>query len=780
MLAVTPALTGVAIVAAAVGVTVLMWRTRRDRVTVAWVALAVAVVGAAAVAALVPLRILGLDVFGIVHLIYLCAVVSVPLVGLVTLALIPARRATVGAVVGATVLIAAAPLGWYMTHIAPFDMRVETVKVLLPGTDLDEPVRIAVLADLQTAGVGDHERRAIRAVIASDPDIVLIPGDLFQGSDDEFDDEVGELRRLLRDLDAPSGVFVTRGDGDGGDRVDRAIAGSGITILDDRVVQVDVRGTTVRIGGTRLDYESESADLVRRQLASAPADDITILVSHRPGHGAGALLRGWCRPDRRGSHPWRPGVAAWFRTADDPVRCPTRRRRRRPAHDQRQPALRVARASGSSAVRPPRCGSSSARPWASSTSGDDPSGDPGRSVCALTAATRENRDPMTLDAQPVKIGPIAVWPPVVLAPMAGVTDAPFRVLCSEFGRGLYVNQMVTARALVENHPPSWELVPLPPERAHPVDPAVRHRSRDARRSDPPVGRRRSGRPHRHELRLPGREGDPNGGGAALPVKRRLLAAIVRAAVRSADEASGGTVPVTVKFRLGIDDDHLTFLDTGRIAEGEGAAALALHARTALQHYAPPAHWDAIGELKAAIGTIPVFGNGEIFTADDARTMMERTGCDGVVVGRGCLGRPWLFAELDAAFSGEPIPPTPSLGTVASVIRRHVDLMEEWASTGSRAGEPFRLSPFRKHLAWYLKGYPVGAAVRQGAGQVATRSDLERLLEHLDPDARPVEGAERMVRSHANPLRRVALPDRWLDDPDDDLTRLDVDDMVSGG
>ncbi|MFI5044816.1 MAG: metallophosphoesterase [Acidimicrobiales bacterium] len=278
----TPALTGVAIVAAAVGITVLMWRTRRDRVTVAWVALAVAVVGAAAVAALVPLRILGLDVFGIVHLIYLCAVVSVPLVGLVTLALIPARRATVGAVVGATVLIAAAPLGWYMTHIAPFDMRVETVKVLLPGTDLDEPVRIAVLADLQTAGVGDHERRAIRAVIASDPDIVLIPGDLFQGSDDEFDDEVGELRHLLRDLDAPSGVFVTRGDCDGGDRVDRAVAGSGITILDDRVVPVDVRGTTVRIGGTRLDYGSESADLVRRQLTSAPADDITILVSHRP------------------------------------------------------------------------------------------------------------------------------------------------------------------------------------------------------------------------------------------------------------------------------------------------------------------------------------------------------------------------------------------------------------------------------------------------------------------------------------------------------------------
>ena len=387
---------------------------------------------------------------------------------------------------------------------------------------------------------------------------------------------------------------------------------------------------------------------------------------------------------------------------------------------------------------------------------------------------------MTPDVQPVKIGPIAVWPPVVLAPMAGVTDAPFRVLCSEFGRGLYVNQMVTARALVENHPPSWEL-----SRFHPSE---RIRSIQLYGTDPVTLAEAIGRLVGDGLvdhidmnfGCPAAKVTRSGGGAALPVKRKLLGAIVRAAVRSADEASGGTVPVTVKFRLGIDDDHLTFLDTGRIAESEGAAALALHARTALQHYAPPAHWDAIGELKAAVGSIPVFGNGEIFTAEDARMMMERTGCDGVVVGRGCLGRPWLFAELDAAFSGEPIPPTPSLGTVASVIRRHVDLMEEWASTGSRAGEPFRLSPFRKHLAWYLKGYPVGSTVRQAAGQVATRSDLERLLEHLDPDARPVEGAERMVRSHANPLRRVALPDRWLDDPDDDLARLDVDDMVSGG
>ena len=179
-------------------------------------------------------------------------------------------------------------------------------------------------------------------------------------------------------------------------------------------------------------------------------------------------------------------------------------------------------------------------------------------------------------------------------------------------------------------------------------------------------------------------------------------------------------------------------------------------------------------------SIPVFGNGEIFTADDAFAMIARTGCDGVVVGRGCLGRPWLFAELDAAFSGAPVPAAPRLGAVAAVIRRHVDLIESWSATGRHADEPTRLSPFRKHLAWYLKGYPVGSAVRQAVGQVSTRADLERLLDRVDPEAIAVDGAERMVRSHSNPLRRVALPDGWLDDPDDADARPGVEELVSGG
>nr|BFE80766.1 hypothetical protein GCM10020093_033670 [Planobispora longispora] len=142
-----------------------------------------------------------------------------------------------------------------------------------------------------------------------------------------------------------------------------------------------------------------------------------------------------------------------------------------------------------------------------------------------------------------------------------------------------------------------------------------------------------------------------GGGSALPYKRNLLRAILREAVRNA-----GTLPVTMKMRKGIDDDHLTYLDAGRIAVEEGIAAVALHGRTAIQHYGGTADWEAIARLKEAVTEIPVLGNGDIWSADDALRMMESTGCDGVVVGRGCLGRPWLFRDLAAVCEGAPSGP----------------------------------------------------------------------------------------------------------------------------
>ncbi len=359
--------------------------------------------------------------------------------------------------------------------------------------------------------------------------------------------------------------------------------------------------------------------------------------------------------------------------------------------------------------------------------------------------------------------------------MAGVTDAPFRVLCASFGGGLFVNQMVTARALLEGHAASWELT-----RFHPSEQV---RSLQLYGTDPvtlgEAVRRLVGEGRVDHIDMnfgcPAAKVTRNGGGAALPFKRTLLRQVIAAAVRAAEAESGGRVPVTVKFRLGIDDEHLTYLETARIAEDEGAAWVALHARTALQHYAPAAHWETIAELKSQVRTIPVLGNGDVFSADDALSMMASTCCDGVVVGRGCLGRPWLFRDLDAAFAGRPVPPPPRLGEVADTIRRHVELIIEW-----QHGEE-RLAHFRKHLAWYLKGYPVGGDVRRLAGQVATVQQIEELLERLDPEAEAPEGVERIVRSHSNSLRRVALPEGWLDDPDEDVALpRGAEALVSGG
>jgi nifR3 family TIM-barrel protein len=367
---------------------------------------------------------------------------------------------------------------------------------------------------------------------------------------------------------------------------------------------------------------------------------------------------------------------------------------------------------------------------------------------------------------------------VVLAPMAGVTDAPFRRLCASFGGALYVSEMVSARGLVEGHRGSWEMT-----RFHPNESV---RSLQLYATDPVVVgsavERLVGEGMVDHLDLnfgcPAPKVTRSGGGAALPVKRRLLREVIRAAVSASKRGSDGDVPVTVKFRLGIDDDHLTYLDTGRIAEEEGAAAVALHARTALDHYGPPARWEHIARLKSAVTTIPVLGNGDISTATDAIAMLDSTGCDGVVVGRGCLGRPWLFAELDAVLHGRTPPEPPHLGDVAEVVRRHGELIVGWEA-GGRGGET-PLAGFRKHLAWYLKGFPIGSEARRAAGQVRDLDDLDELLGRLDPELPHPNGVEAFHRSHSGSLRKVALPSGWLDDPDEDLHGLHGAEAVGSG
>ncbi|NNE73918.1 MAG: tRNA dihydrouridine synthase DusB, partial [Acidimicrobiales bacterium] len=261
----------------------------------------------------------------------------------------------------------------------------------------------------------------------------------------------------------------------------------------------------------------------------------------------------------------------------------------------------------------------------------------------------------------------------------------------------------------------------------------------------------------------------NGGGAAVPFKVNLYAAIVGAAVEAA-----GSVPVTVKFRLGIDDAHHTHLQAGRIAEDMGCAAVALHARTAEQHYAGEARWDAIGELKAHVSTIPVLGNGDIWEASDALAMVRRTGCDGVVIGRGCLGRPWLFRDLARAFAGlEPLP-APTVGEVAAIVRRHAELMIEWNGVGA-------LRSFRKHAVWYVTGYPVGPRVRRELHQVTSLDDIDAVFASVDPSLELPAGGMRIPRSHTSGPHDVALPAGWLDDPlaMPTLTE-DATTVVSGG
>jgi nifR3 family TIM-barrel protein len=253
-----------------------------------------------------------------------------------------------------------------------------------------------------------------------------------------------------------------------------------------------------------------------------------------------------------------------------------------------------------------------------------------------------------------------------------------------------------------------------------------------------------------------------GGGAAVPVKRKLLAAIISSAVAAAEPHG---IPVTAKFRKGIDDSLLTFLDTGRIAADVGAAAVALHARTAEQHYAGDADWAAIGELVAADVGIPVLGNGDIWEATDALAMVAETGCDGVVIGRGCLGRPWLFAQLTQAFNGETPAPAPPLGMVARVLSEHAHLLVTHHLAGG-GSELNAMREFRKHASWYLTGYPVGSEVRARFAQVSSLAELDDLAGAMPPEVALVAGGERIRRGHTNGPIRVTLPEGYLDDVDD--------------
>ncbi len=378
---------------------------------------------------------------------------------------------------------------------------------------------------------------------------------------------------------------------------------------------------------------------------------------------------------------------------------------------------------------------------------------------------------------PLRIGSFEPAVPVVLAPMAGVTNQAFRAVCRGFGPDLlYVNEMVMATAVVYRNDKTVRMMSFGPDE-HP-------RSLQVYGSDPAMLGRAvaqvcdEGLVDHIDINFgcPAAKVTRKGGGAAVPAKPNLLRAIVRAAVRA---ASPSGVPVTTKFRMGLWDDLLTYRRTGEICAEEGVHWIALHARTVQQHYSGDARWEAIAALKAAVPEIPVLGNGDIWEASDAVDMMSATGCDGVVVGRGCLGRPWLFEDLTEGLAGRAVPASRSLGFAMTTMAEHARRLIE--HFGDYGGEDLAMRDFRKHASWYLTGYPVGPEVRRRFSQVSTYSELEDLIADVDANAAAVEGAHRIKRGHSNGPIKVSLPDGFLDHLDDETVPDDGDVMaISGG
>ena len=377
-----------------------------------------------------------------------------------------------------------------------------------------------------------------------------------------------------------------------------------------------------------------------------------------------------------------------------------------------------------------------------------------------------------------------VDPPVVLAPMAGITNQAFRRLCREYGAGLYVSEMVTSRALIERSPETIRMVTPDPDeqirsvQLYGVDPEVMSKAVEMLI--------REDRADHIDLNMgcPVPKVTKKGGGAALPWKQDLFKDILESAVNTSNKVTSELgvkkVPVTVKMRMGIDDEHLTYIEAGRIAAKAGVTWVALHARTAEQMYSGKARWQAIKTLVEELKefNVPVLGNGDIWSAQDALEMVKETGCAGVVVGRGCLGRPWLFGQLAAAFAGKEIPKDPGLEVVSQIIKRHAVLLCELY------GEYKGIRDIRKHMAWYLKGFSVGNQLRTSLAMVESLENLDFLLAKLDTNQAFPEVIVDKPRGRVGSQKKVSLPHNWLNSRS--IEKSEVKDLreaelsVSGG
>jgi nifR3 family TIM-barrel protein len=383
----------------------------------------------------------------------------------------------------------------------------------------------------------------------------------------------------------------------------------------------------------------------------------------------------------------------------------------------------------------------------------------------MRAALPENTTvPVARDGEfaPLRIGPLTAWPPIVLAPMAGVTNYPFRAICRQFGAGVYVSEMINARGFLEGNARTRLLASSRPEESPRSVQIYGHEPAE-------VGAMAGMLADEGVAHLDMNFGCPvpkvtrHGGGSAIPVKPKLLARIVRAAV----EGARG-VPVTIKVRKGIDDSLLTYLDAGRVAESEGAAAIGLHARTAAQLYSGDADWDAVAALKNTV-RIPVLGNGDVWESWDALRMMRLTGCDGVIVGRGCLRRPWLFRELAQVFDGREPDPQPNLGVIIALMHRHAALLVEFF------GEHNGMRQMRKWCAWYTSGFQHSAQARADLMRIGTIAEMTAILARLDPDEPFPLKTVRHNRVKDNRTQRVTLPHGYLAARDDDTPPAEPDD-----
>ena len=357
---------------------------------------------------------------------------------------------------------------------------------------------------------------------------------------------------------------------------------------------------------------------------------------------------------------------------------------------------------------------------------------------------------------PLCLGPLKLQTPMLLSPMAGVTNWPFRVLCQRFGKGegMYVAEMVTARALIAGNEKAFRLLSFSPqEKLHSlqiygINPKavslalkivldkvhVDHIGLNFGCPVPKITRR--------------------GGGSALPWKYDLFAKVVGAAKKA---CAGAPIAVTAKIRTGIDEDHKTYLEAGKIAQEEGADGVILHARSCAQYYGGHSNWEEIKRLKEEL-SIPVIGNGDVFSGRDAVEMMKETGCDGVAVGRGSQGRPWLFSDIFAAFNGIDQVTVPTLGQVVCCIKEHFSMMVEFME-----GEEQRAAQaMRSHFGWYLRGYPVGGEARSAVMQSSSEDELFSILDSFDPALEPDEDIVTSSRGRSGFQKKVHLPYGWLD------------------